>query len=95
MGCRARFGASALWKTLNATKRTSVGGAARFGASALWKTVNATKRTLQAALWDAARTRPLTPTYALNRARAHSLTHTLTYSFSQSLLFTFALFTKR
>ena len=54
-----------------------MGCRAHFGASALWKTLNATKRTLQAALWDAARTRLLTPTYALNRARAHSLTHTL------------------
>ena len=56
---------------------------------------NATKRILQTALWEAARTHLLTPTYALTRALTHSLTHTLTCSFTHSLLFTSALVTNR
>ena len=44
---------------------------------------NATKRILQTALWEAARTHLLTPTYALTRALAHSHTHlVLLHSFT-------------
>ena len=43
---------------------------------------NATKRILQTALWEAARTHLLTPTYVLTRALAHSRTHLLLHSFT-------------
>ena len=43
---------------------------------------NAAKRILQTALWEAARTHLLTPTYVLTRALAHSRTHLLLHSFT-------------